>query len=246
MSEWYGQILYYLTIWQKQLNSEIATSFRQLDDQGIVGVALVLGVAFLYGVVHAVGPGHGKAVVGSYFLSQGRKISKAFQVGYLVAIIHAASALLLTFVIYYLIEGAFRKNFESSMNTMYGVSGGMIVLIGLYLLYEAWKERRQVDEEIPSGKKPYAIALSIGIVPCPGVMTVLLFSLMLGHLVVGVLAAIMMSIGMGLTISVAGILAQQTTRVKTINSKAALVLRYFSPLLVIGIGLFLLGFMSQT
>ena len=52
-----------------------------------------------------------------------------------------------------------------------------------------------------------AVAFSAGIVPCPGVMTIVLFCVVLEQYTLGILSAIAMSIGMGLTISLAGILS---------------------------------------
>lgn len=243
MSEWFGSFIQQLNIYQKTLNTEIASAFRGLDEHGIYGALIIIGISFIYGVVHAVGPGHGKAVVASYFLCHGKKRSEAFKIGYLVAIFHAFSAFLLTFGIYFFIDGIFSRTFNQSVDMLYRISGSMILAVGLYLIYELIKESK-IKEPTPNirvKKKAYALALSIGIVPCPGVMTILLFSLTLGHLFVGVLAAIAMSIGMGLTISLAGIATSQGSSLfKNGNKTLQITLQVFSILLIFSIGLFLL------
>ncbi|WP_200414328.1 nickel/cobalt transporter [Arcobacter sp. FWKO B] len=237
----WGEFIYNLNNYQKILNANIASSFRQIDELGLYGSLIIIAIAFAYGAIHAAGPGHGKAIVASYFLSHGKKISSAFKIGYMVSIIHAFSALVLTFVIYYLIDGVFSKTFNQSVDMMYKISGGLILLVGIYLLYELKKDwnRCERDENI-SNKKPFFVALSVGIVPCPGVMTVLLFSLMLGHLITGIFATIAMSIGMGLTISIAGILALKSSKLASKSTKILKILQIISPILVISIGLFLL------
>jgi len=207
----------------------------------LYGSLIIVAIAFIYGVIHAAGPGHGKAVVASYFLSHGKKVSQAFKIGYLVSIIHTIAALVLTFGIYYLIEGMFSQNFNKSVDMMYKVSGGLIVSVGIYMLYELIKDfntKKIIDQN--SSKKPLAVALSIGIVPCPGVMTVVLFALMLGHLLVGIIAAIAMSIGMGLTISVAGVIATKGKSIASKSDKILKTLQIISPILVISLGVFLL------
>lgn len=241
MRELYGEFLYHINGYQKELNHTIASSFRGLDETGLSGSLLIIGIAFLYGVVHAAGPGHGKAVVASYFLSHGKKITQAFKIGYLVSIIHTISALLLTFGIYYLIEGMFSQNFSKSVDLSYKISGGLILCVGLYLLYELIQNFNKTEPIDPnSTKKPFAVALSIGIVPCPGVMTVVLFALMLGHLPTGIVAAVAMSVGMGLTISLAGALAAKSQKVVSKSEKILKSLQIISPLLVISLGIFLL------
>ena len=176
MTEWFGALIFQINLLQRQFNAQIATSFRELDDKGLTGIAIVLGIAFLYGLIHAAGPGHGKAVVGSFFLSHGKRIAGAFRIGYLVAVIHTLSALILTFGIYYLIKGVFSRTFNQTLDVMYTISGGIILVLGLYLLWEVYREwdRRSEAPGDVSTKKALTLALAIGIVPCPGVMTVLL------------------------------------------------------------------------
>lgn len=242
MMEWLWQVQHQLNLWQRELNLQVSSGFHALDEQGWMGVLLIWGVSFLYGMVHAAGPGHGKLVVASYFIAQGRKISQALKMGYLIALIHAFSALALTFGIYYLIEGAFTKTFNQTLDSLYTVSGVLILGVGGYLLYELWRDWNAKEQHASiEGKKPLMIALSIGIVPCPGVMTVLLFSLMMGHLAVGIAAAGMMSLGMGLTIALAAVAAQQgigarSDRVRYLSRS----LQVASPVFVLGIGMFLI------
>lgn len=240
MSEIWGKFIYEINSYQKILNTNIASSFKQVDEAGIYGSLTIIAIAFVYGIVHAAGPGHGKAIVASYFLSQGKKLLSAFKMGYLVSAIHASSALILTFLIYYLVDGLFSKTFNQSVDIMYKVSGGFIILVGFYLIYELKKEWNTYEKiEKTKDKKSYIVALSVGIVPCPGVMTVLFFSLMMGHLVTGILATIAMSIGMGLTISLTGALAIKSSHIAKNNSIIIKILQVLSPFLVLCIGVFL-------
>ena len=57
-------------IWSKhhQLHHALSRELRGLRDKDNVGWTLVL-VSFLYGVLHAAGPGHGKVVLTTYLLT---------------------------------------------------------------------------------------------------------------------------------------------------------------------------------
>ncbi|MGE4294203.1 MAG: nickel/cobalt transporter [Campylobacterales bacterium] len=242
MSELYTALLGSIISWQQALNAQLATLFRSLESGGFAAAATLLGVAFVYGLVHAAGPGHGKALVGGYFLAHGGDWKRALKVSYLIALTHAVSALIITGVIYFLIDGIFRRTFRQTELFLYNVSGTLIVLIGLYLFYEFFKNRRIKERpENPGNKSPWVLALSVGIVPCPGVMTVLLFSLMLGHPALGVFAAVLMSVGMGLTIFVAGVasLGLRGGSVR-LHPAAATALGLIGPALVVTLGAVLL------
>ena len=92
-----------------------------------------------------------------------------------------------------------------------------------------------------SKKSELAVAFSAGIVPCPGVMTIVLFCIVLKQFVLGILAAIAMSIGMGLTISIAGILSiALNKKAGGFLNKKGYILEMMGAALVLMLGVFLL------
>lgn len=207
--EIYNSFLKYLITLQYELNSYISTTIRGInDDSSFTTSLIVLGIAFLYGLIHAAGPGHGKALVAFYFTSNKGDYKKAFKMGYLISIIHAVSALIFTFGIFYILKTMFRKNFNEFSQIAMQISAVMIMAVGLYLIYEAYKNRKAKELQMAKeNKSEYAVAFSAGVVPCPGVMTIVLFCIVLKQYFLGILAALFMSMGMGLTISIAGILS---------------------------------------
>ena len=105
LASYYSQFLKQLIMLQYQLNSYISTTIRSLNDENSFSVSLlILGIAFLYGLVHAIGPGHGKALVAFYFTSNKSSYKKAFKMGYMISVIHAISALIFTFGIFFILK----------------------------------------------------------------------------------------------------------------------------------------------
>ena len=240
----YGEFIHKLTQMQYELNSFIASSIREIkDESSLTSSLIIISVAFIYGVVHAAGPGHGKALVAFYFTSNKSDYKKAFKIGYLISMFHAASALIFTFGIYFIIEKMFRKNFQDFSNTLMGISAVMIMMVGLYLLYEAYTHRKDKEKKIrKTTKSELAVSFSAGIVPCPGVMTIVLFCIVLGHYTLGILSAVAMSIGMGLTISLAGIFSiALNKKAGNFLSSYSFILEIIGALLVLLLGTILLS-----
>lgn len=242
MSELYASLLHTITLWQYELNKLVSGNLKNLDSpEGLTAALSVIGIAFVYGVIHAVGPGHGKALVGLYFLREGGSYRQALKMGYIIATVHALSALTLTMVIYYLINALFSRSFREFSGYSMIASGVLIIVMGCYLVYESWKERNEKEQAKLSERSSYAVAFSAGIVPCPGVMTITLFALSMGHVAVGVVSALVMSIGMGLTISLAGIASVAVkNKGKRFLGGYGWLLQLASALLVIALGALLL------
>jgi len=218
----YEDFLNFVISSQQKINLLISNYFDRLDAGDSNMFIYILAVSFLYGLIHALGPGHGKMIIASYFLVKGAKIKEAFKAGFLTSIIHTISALVITFTLYIFFESTITKYFSDINTNMYKVSAIFIIAIALFLLYEVYKDRNIEEKEQKIGNKSlFAVTMSIGIVPCPGVMSIVLFSLILGYIKLGILSAIVMSIGMGITISLAAVL---TTQIKNNNSKT---IQYF-------------------
>ena len=224
------------------LNSEISQLFRELkDDNSLSATLIIYGFSFIYGVIHAVGPGHGKLLVSAYLLKKEYSYKKAFKLGYMISTVHTISALTITLAIYYIFESRIRKSFAEATEITGIIAGAIITLIGIYLTYTDWRERQsETDSDADFSKSDFSIALSAGIVPCPGVMTILIFSAIISQIYVGIISAIIMSIGMGLTISVVGLIS--TRGKKIVSKRVGDILSILSSILIIILGISILSF----
>ncbi len=240
--EFYSKILHTFVGWQYELNRYISSSIKSLSDESSLSTSLlILGIAFVYGLVHAAGPGHGKALVALYFTANKSDYKKAFKMGYLISVIHAFSALVFTFGIYFILKTMFRQNFNNFSVVAMQISAVMIIGVGCYLIYEGYISRKHKEKELEkSSKSELAVAFSAGIVPCPGVMTIVLFCVVLDQFTLGILAAIAMSVGMGLTISLAGIFSIALNKKSTGFLKdKSYILEMVGGVLVLALGVFL-------
>ena len=244
----YKEFFNQIVNWQYYLNSSISSYIKSVNENGLSAAIVVLGISFIYGLVHAAGPGHGKALVSFYFLSRGGSYKKAIKLGYLISIVHALSALSITFIVYYILHGLFSKTFKELSNISMIISAIMIIAVGIYLFIKAIKAKKEKEQtDFSKEKSEYAVAFAAGIVPCPGVMTIVLFCISAGNLYLGVLSAISMSIGMGFTISLAGILTSYASSKSGnyLKTKGYL-LEMFGAIFIILLGIFLFSINAQS
>ena len=236
MSDFFSLIFRKFIEIQQELNSIIASNFREIaNGDSLLPILTILTVAFIYGVVHALGPGHGKLLVSSYFLRSNRSYTQAFKMGYLISLVHTISALTITFLLYYILDVIFSQTFQEVSFYMTKFSGVLIIGVAIYLFLEHHHEHKNIETH---EKSDLSIAISAGVVPCPGVMTITLFSIIMGELLVGVLSAILMSIGMGLTISLSAILATATQKHSV--SSVSKIFPYIGNVMILFLGIYLL------
>lgn len=226
----------------RYFNTELSAHFRAIDEGNLMPMLLIFALSFGYGVVHAIGPGHGKALVAGYLLANPTKKTHVFQIGFLIAIVHALSALLVTLAATYLIQISAMKLFRQVNPPLFQISGALIVLMGCWLLYDVWRSRSITKESVRPQKSRFGVVLLAGIVPCPGVITLCFFAITLGHLTIGMIAAVFMSLGMGLTISLAGLLVNVMQKTKAVMTQPHWfwALRLLGVLIVIALGLLFL------
>ncbi len=87
------RIAQYQTYFYQALTGALET----LHDNPL-GVWLLLALSFAYGIFHAVGPGHGKAVITSYLLSSGDTMRRGIAISFASAFVQAASAIIVVVV----------------------------------------------------------------------------------------------------------------------------------------------------
>jgi nickel/cobalt transporter (NicO) family protein len=93
----------------------------------------LLGISFLYGIFHAAGPGHGKAVISSYLVANDETWRRGVALSFASAILQALTAIAIVGVAAALL-GATAKMMGDTVRIIEMVSYALIVLIGLRLL----------------------------------------------------------------------------------------------------------------
>jgi ABC-type nickel/cobalt efflux system permease component RcnA len=153
-------------------------------------------------------PGHGKAVAMTYILSQNASLKGGIFLGVSIALIHGLSGAVFVLGLHYILEQSVSQTLASVTRTTQLVSFGLIFLLGLWILFtHAWSWFKPAASETIAGNRgmnhrrllPWA--LSVGMVPCPGVVMVMLFCLSMGVFSLGLMAALAISLGMAVTIS---------------------------------------------
>jgi nickel/cobalt exporter len=207
---------------QRRMNQMLARQIRLARGGEAGAVAMVLLLSLGYGVVHAAGPGHGKAVVASLFLGREARIVRGIGVGFLISFLQIVSSIA---VVALLALGLRHSGLAAAREAVWVevVSYALIGALGLYLTVVslAGAPHRHVAEPAgprcprrsrPGGPAGRTLILAAGLTPCPSGVIVLLFALANGALAVGIGASLVMALGMGVTVSAIGLLAIATRR----------------------------------
>jgi len=120
--------------------AEQAQFYRMLSDliraakaDGSAGYAL-LGISFVYGVFHAAGPGHGKAVISSYLVANNETWRRGLVLSFAAAVLQSLTAIAIVGIAAALI-GATARAMGKTVRVVEIASYALIVLIGLRLVW---------------------------------------------------------------------------------------------------------------
>lgn len=196
-------------------------------------VFLLGGISFAYGVFHAAGPGHGKAVISSYLLANEATLKRGIGLAFASAFAQALTAILVA-AIFAVLIGATAATMSRAVYLIELAAYGLIVLIGLRLTYAkgraliaAWRGQPDhvhgadcgcedghghmpAPQALPKGggwREWWGAVLSVGLRPCTGAILVLVFALTQGIFWVGAASTLLMGVGTAITVSAIAALA---------------------------------------
>jgi ABC-type nickel/cobalt efflux system permease component RcnA len=245
---WFDRLMIEIRMRQRDLQRELADAVRATDDTGSpAALVALLGLCFLYGVFHAVGPGHGKAVITAYALTSERIMWRAIGIALLAAFIQATTAVLLVYAVLLTLDGTTRL-ITRSVTVAEAASFLLIAAMGVYLLIGGLRRLNRTrpaaaahwhdhdhshhdhaDEHahMPDAetlgrahglRDAIALAVAVGIRPCTGAILVLVFAYGLGLHAAGIGSAYAMGAGTGIAVA---LLVAAASLLKLPQSRAA-------------------------
>jgi nickel/cobalt transporter (NicO) family protein len=143
------------------LLSKQALFYRELS--GLIraaksdGTALwgLMGVSFAYGIFHAAGPGHGKAVISSYLVANEETWRRGVTLSFASALLQAITAVLIVGVAAVLI-GATAKAMGDTVRVVETISYALIVLVGARLFWVKGRAFLRTLQALKAGAAPAA------------------------------------------------------------------------------------------
>ena len=216
----------------KESMKKIKSLFESIkDEKNPMTYLLLLFFAYAYGVIHAMGPGHGKTLVASYFLSNDRSYVKALGISLAIGVVHTFSAFILTIVIYYFVNTLLAQFLDDTVFFTTKLSAVIIIFIALYLINKKYRLYKKIEQEkkkpqfsfstsplhastcgcgsckVDKDSTDIALIISAGIIPCPGTTTLFIFAISTGLYYAGFISALVMSLGMSSVIFVSALLS---------------------------------------
>jgi ABC-type nickel/cobalt efflux system permease component RcnA len=192
---------------------------RAAAGEGVLFVLLL--AAFGWGAVHALSPGHGKAMVAAYLVGTKGKPRHAVALGATVTVAHTIGVFLLGFVTLALSQYVLPEDLYPWLNL---ISGALVVAIGLGVLRSRLRGRGHshhghhhhghghhhhhhdhAGDHTVTNRSLIGLGAAAGLIPCPSALVVLLGAIAQHEIALGLLLIVAFSLGLAATLTGLGL-----------------------------------------
>lgn len=204
---------------QSSVSRSLQASVAAIKGGGSWGPMVVIG--FSYGVFHAAGPGHGKAVIAGYIVAGERALARGFALSFAAALLQAVVAVAIV-GIGTLLLAATAAGMTRAGTVIETVSFALVAALGLTVTWRKAGRLAALVQGSAAGpcapgcghahltdaaaigrlgtwRERAAIVLAAGSRPCAGAVLILVFSASQGVLAAGIAATFAMALGTALT-----------------------------------------------
>ncbi|MGI9508809.1 MAG: nickel/cobalt transporter [Geminicoccaceae bacterium] len=209
---------------QRDLHKELAAAMRAVETSGPAAHWGLVSLGFLYGLFHAIGPGHGKVVISTYLATNESRLGQGLLLSFLSSMLQGVTAIIVVGVTAFLLDQSLRSS-QTTGIALEAVSYGLVTMIGLFLMWRSARHLffgRRASHNHDAGhenchhchgpsaddlSKPLTfreimpMILSVGIRPCSGAIIVLILAFATGLIWAGIAAVAAMSLGTGLAVA---------------------------------------------
>ncbi|WP_373943704.1 nickel/cobalt transporter [Vibrio chagasii] len=134
--------------WQREVNSELADLLYEAKSNPWGAGSYLIGFSFIYGMLHSLGPGHGKVIVSTYLATHPTKAKASLVLTIVSAFLQALVAILLVSVLLWGFSASMRM-VNDKANMFVSLSFALVAVIGALI---CWKALRNIYRSIRKPK----------------------------------------------------------------------------------------------
>lgn len=159
---WYWpQLLWQSVSWQKSLHQQmIGLLQRAAQHPHQAGLAL-LGFSFAYGILHALGPGHGKVVIATFLATHPVRLKTSLRLTLAAAIVQGGVAIALVTVVLIVLQASSR---QLHLSSYWLEKGSYLLVVGLGV-WLCWRALRQLRRSGKMRVQQSAMSAQQGVIP---------------------------------------------------------------------------------
>ncbi|WP_117232683.1 nickel/cobalt transporter [Vibrio maerlii] len=125
--------------WQREVNSELADLLYETTENPWVAGSYLIGFSFVYGMLHSLGPGHGKVIVSTYLATHPAKAKASLVLTIVSALAQALVAITLVSVLIWGFSASMRVVNEKA-NSFVMLSFALVAVMGAWICWKALKQ----------------------------------------------------------------------------------------------------------
>lgn len=145
---YWSDIIRQVVVWQKTFHELLAIHINAIDNDPVHHGTLLIGLSFLYGIFHAIGPGHGKAIIIVYLGSHKESLRRGALISLLAALFQALIAIVLVIVLAQILSIQFLA-VNQYVDDVTVVSYVLVMLLGVFLFVSAmWRQLRSLKQTV--------------------------------------------------------------------------------------------------
>ncbi|TIR80466.1 MAG: nickel/cobalt transporter, partial [Mesorhizobium sp.] len=100
----FAHILMWINLRQQEFYHSLAAAMKAMRQDGSK-LWLLVGLSFAYGIFHAAGPGHGKAVISSYMVANEVALKRGIMLSFVSALLQGLTAIVVMMLAYFVLRG---------------------------------------------------------------------------------------------------------------------------------------------
>jgi nickel/cobalt transporter (NicO) family protein len=130
----FGSLFFWINNQQREFYRAMTGALKSMRDDGSKAWLLV-GLSFAYGIFHAAGPGHGKAVISSYMIANEVALRRGIMLSFVSSFLQALTALMTVGGTFLVLRGT-SVSMDDATWVMEVTSFAMITAFGAWLLWK--------------------------------------------------------------------------------------------------------------